>query len=347
MRLRPAGGTDALQGPLQDTIQGEIPGAAKAAVVLLALGAEVAAEVVRHLDPGEVQSLVDHLARARHLARDQVVAVLREFREATCGAVQVVFDTEGFLQEVLARSLGVEAGADLFDRLAALADSEAIAALQGLDGDWIHAHIKDEHPQIIATILALLEPGKASEVAAYFAPELRNELLLRVALLARVHPVALKDLNACLVALVSGEDRRQQAQGGIRPAADILNLLPEGMDEAALASIRERDPALAQRLVERMFVFEDLATIEPRALQTLLGEIPQDLLALALRGASEGLRRQVLANLPRSTAASVRENLLSTPPVKAAEVEQAQKEILARGRALHAEQRIVFARPRH
>ena len=321
-----------------------IEGATKAAVVLLALGPEVAAELVRLLRPSEVQCLAEHLALARHLTRDRVAEVLREFRESTQSQTLVVFDTEEFMQEVLSRSFGVEAGASLLERLEAAIEPSGIEALQALDGDWIHEQIKTEHPQIIATILALLEAKKASEVVAYFPAALRNELLLRLALLEKLQPVALKALNAVLLALASGEDSRRPALGGIRPAADIVHRLPEGMDDGALERVRQHDPALAERLIENMFRFEDIATLEERSIQTLLGELAQDQLTLALRGSSAHLRERILANLPRRSAESIREALQLGQPVKANAVREAQLEILALGRALHAQKKIVLAR---
>jgi len=336
------GGPAALQTGSPAALQG----ATKAAVVLLALGANMASELVRHLKQAEVQSLLEHLSLARQLPRDRVVEVLREFREATRGEVQVVFDTDAFMQEVLARSFGAEAGANLLERLESLLDLEGIEALRGRDGDWIHAQIREEHPQIIATILALLDPAKASEVAGFFSADLRNELLLRVALLARVEPVALRELNEVLLALASGNLSHRSALGGIRPAAEILGALPEGMDAAAVERIRQHNPELAERLVERMFTFEHIAELEDRSIQTLLAEVAQEQLAMALRGTSPLLRERILANLPRRTARSVEEALRTSPPVKAAEVAEAQKQILALGRLLHEEQRLVLARAR-
>jgi flagellar motor switch protein FliG len=254
--------------------------------VLLALGVSVASELVRHLNRAEVQSLLEHLSLAWQLPRDRVVEVLREFREATRSEVQMVFDTDAFMQDELVRSFGAEAGADLLEQLESLLSLEGIEALRVRDGDWIHGQIKDEHPQIIATILALLDPGKASEVAGFFSTDLRNERLLRVALLARVEPGALGELNEVLLALASGDHSHRSALGGIRSAAELLSALPEGMDAAAIERIRQHNPMLAGRLVERMFTFEHIAELEDRSIQTLLAEVAQEQLAVALRGTS-------------------------------------------------------------
>jgi flagellar motor switch protein FliG len=314
--------------------------------VLLALGASVASELVRHLNRAEVQSLLEHLSLARQLPRDRVVEVLREFREATRSEVQMVFDTDAFMQDVLVRSFGAEAGADLLEQLESLLSLEGIEALRGRDGDWIHAQIKDEHPQIIATILALLDPGKASEVAGFFSTDLRNELLLRVALLARVEPGALGELNEVLLALASGDHSHRSALGGIRSAAELLSALPEGMDAAVIERVRKHNPMLAGRLVERMFTFEHIAELEDRSIQTLLAEVAQEQLAVALRGTSPLVRERTLGDLPKRAARSVVEALPTSPPMAATDVAEAQKQIVALGCMLHEEQRLVPARTR-
>ena len=323
----------------------DLDGPSKSAVVLLAVGAEAAADVLRQLSPFEVQRLSAKMAVVRSLSRHLVLEVLREFRDTTSNNAQVAFDTDSFMQNMLGKALGMEAASDLLGRLESAVDMSGIETLKRMEPDVLYEIIKNEHPQIIATVFVFLEPDQSSAVARLFADDERNEILLRVALLEKVQPAALKELNEVMGRAVGPEaDQRRSTVGGVGPTADILNLLSGGIDQQALARIRSFDPDLADRIVEHMFTFEDLFELEDRSLQTLMLEVPQAQLVVALKGASPRLRDKLLKNMAKRAAEAVREELETKGPVKVAEVEQMQKEILGIGRSLQDEGRMIMQR---
>ncbi len=323
----------------------DLDGPSKSAVVLLAVGAEAAADVLRQLTPFEVQRLSAKMAVVRALSRDLVLEVLREFRDTTSNNAQVAFDTDSFMQNMLGKALGMEAASDLLGRLDSAVDMSGIETLKRMESDVLYEIIKNEHPQIIATVFVFLEAPQASAVSKLFSEEERNEILLRVALLEKVQPAALKELNEVMGRTLSPDTDQRRAQvGGVGPTADILNLLSGGIDQQVLARIRTFDPELADRIVEHMFTFEDLVELEDRALQTLMLEVPQTQLVIALKGASPRLRDKLLKNMAKRAAESVREELDTKGPVKVQEVEEEQKAILAIGRTLQDEGRISMQR---
>ena len=323
----------------------DLDSSAKAAVVLLAVGAEAAADVLRQLSPYEVQRLSGRMAAVRALSRDLVLEVLREFKQVTADNAQVAFDTDSFMENMLNKALGMEGAADLLGRLESAIDMSGIETLTRMESDVLYEVIKNEHPQIIATVFVFLEPAQASAVSRLFSDEARNEILLRVALLEKVQPAALKELNDVMARVVGGDDVQQRSKvGGVAPTADILNFLSGGVDQMALDTIRGYDADLADRIIEMMFTFEDLIEVDDRSLQTLLLEIPQPQLVVALKGASPRLREKLFKNMARRAAEVVRDDLSTKGPVKVQEVEEAQKDILRTGRTLHAEGLIVMER---
>jgi len=323
----------------------DLDGPSKAAVVLLAVGAEPAADVLRQLSPFEVQRLSSKMAVVRSLSRDLVLEVLREFKETTTGNAQVAFDTDSFMQNMLNKALGMEGASDLLGRLESAIDMSGIDTLKRMEADVLYEIIKNEHPQIIATVFVFLEAAQASAVSKLFPDEERNEILLRVALLEKVQPAALKELNEVMSRVVGPDaDQQRSTVGGVAPTADILNFLSGGVDQLALERIRAFDPDLADRIIERMFTFEDLIDLEDRALQTLMLEVAQPQLIIALKGASPRLREKLFKNMAKRAAEAVREELATKGPIKVQEVEEMQKEILKIGRMLHAEGRMLMER---
>ncbi|MCX7236225.1 MAG: flagellar motor switch protein FliG [Burkholderiales bacterium] len=278
----------------------DLDGASKAAVILLAVGAESAANVLRQMTPFEVQRLSGKMAVVRSLSRDLVLQVLREFKEVTGNNAQVSFDTDSFMQNMLTKAMGAEGASDLLGRLESTLDMSGIETLKRMESDVLYEMIKNEHPQIIATVMVFLESAQAASVLKLFPDELRNELILRVALLEKVQPAALKELNEVMSRSAGPDsDFRRSTVGGIVPTAEILNMLSGGLDKAALDNIRGYDAELADAIQEKMFVFEDFLEIEDRSLQTMLLEVPNDTLVIALKGASPKLREKLFKSAQR------------------------------------------------
>ncbi|MFM7048268.1 MAG: flagellar motor switch protein FliG, partial [Polynucleobacter sp.] len=275
----------------------DLDGASKAAVILLAVGAESAANVLRQMTPFEVQRLSGKMAVVKSLSRDLVLQVLREFKSVTENNAQVAFDTDSFMQNMLTKAMGAEGASDLLGRLESTLDMSGIETLKRMESDVLYEMIKNEHPQIIATVMVFLDSAQAASVLKLFPDELRNELILRVALLEKVQPAALKELNEVMSRSAGPDsDFRRSTVGGIVPTAEILNMLSGGLDKMALDTVRNYDAELADAIQEKMFVFEDFLEIEDRSLQTLLLEVPQDTLVIALKGASPKLREKLFKN---------------------------------------------------
>lgn len=323
----------------------ELDGASRAAVVLLAVGAESAANVLRQMTPFEVQRLSGKMAVVRSLSRDLVLQVLRQFKDVTENNSQVAFDTDSFMQNMLTKAMGAEGASDLLGRLESTLDMSGIETLKRMESDVLYEMIKNEHPQIIATVMVFLEPSQAASVLKLFGDDLRNELILRIALLEKVQPAALKELNEVMSRSAGPDaDFRRSTVGGVVPTAEILNMLSGGLDKEALTTIRKFNVELADAIQEKMFVFEDFNDIEDRSLQTLLLEVPQDTLIVALKGASPKLREKLFKNMAKRAADGVREDLETRPPVKVQEVEEMQKEVIRIARTLADEGRMIMER---
>jgi flagellar motor switch protein FliG len=323
----------------------ELDGASRAAVVLLAVGAESAANVLRQMTPFEVQRLSGKMAVVRSLSRDLVLQVLRQFKDVTANNSQVAFDTDSFMQNMLTKAMGAEGASDLLGRLESTLDMSGIETLKRMESDVLYEMIKNEHPQIIATVMVFLDPSQAASVLKLFGDDLRNELILRIALLEKVQPAALKELNEVMSRSAGPDaDFRRSTVGGVVPTAEILNMLSGGLDKEALNTIRNFNVELADAIQEKMFVFEDFNDIEDRSLQTLLLEVPQDTLIIALKGASPKLREKLFKNMAKRAADGVREDLETRPPVKVQEVEEMQKEVIRIARALADEGRMIMER---
>ena len=323
----------------------ELDGASRAAVVLLAVGAESAANVLRTMTPFEVQRLSGKMAVVRSLSRDLVLQVLRQIKDVTENNSQVAFDTDDFMQNMLTKAMGAEGASDLLGRLESTLDMSGIETLKRMEPDVLYEMIKGEHPQIVATVMVFLEPGQAASVLKLFPDDLRNELILRIALLEKVQPAALKELNEVMSRSAGPDaDFRRSTVGGVVPTAEILNMLSGGLDKQALKTIHDFNSELADAIQEKMFIFEDFNDIEDRSLQTLLLEVSQETLVMALKGASPKLREKLFKNMAKRAADGVREDLETRPPVKVQEVEEMQKEVIRIARTLAEEGRMIMER---
>ena len=212
-----------------------------------------------------------------------------------------------------------------------------------MDASTVADLIRNEHPQIIATILVHLEHDHSSEILSLFPERLRNDVILRVATLEGVQPAALKELNDVMLRLLSGSANiKKSAMGGVRTVAEILNFMGSANETSVIDSVREYDPDLAQKILDEMFVFENLLDLDDRSIQLLLREIQSDSLILAMKGASENLREKIFKNMSQRAAEMLREDLEAKGPVRISEVETEQKEILKIVRRLADEGQIVL-----
>ncbi len=315
-------------------------GITKSAMLLLTLGENEAAEVLKHLGPREVQKLGAAMAALKSIPRSQVEAVVDEFYEETQRGAPVTADEE-YIRGMLTKALGDDRAANLISRILQGGDTAGIESLKWMDATTVADLIKNEHPQIIATILVHLEFDQSGDILKHFTERLRNDVLLRIATLDGVQPTALQELNEALTRIMSGSANvKKTAMGGIRTAAEILNFVGTAHETAIIDNVREYDPDLAQKIIDEMFVFENLIDIDDRGIQLLLREVQSESLILALKGANEAMREKVFKNMSQRAAEMLREDLESKGPVRLSEVEREQKEILKIARRLADEGQI-------
>jgi flagellar motor switch protein FliG len=320
-------------------------GITRSAVLLMALGEDTAAEVLKHLAPREVQKLGEAIARLGTVSRARIGEVIEAFCGEAAQQGGVALARDEYLKSVLTKALGAERASALIERILHGEDASGIEGLKWLDAATVAELIKNEHPQVIATILVHLDSDHASEVLAQFPERLRNDVALRIATLDGVQPAALRDLNEVLTRLLTGSDRlKKTAMGGVRATAEILNNLPGTMETSVLDAIREHDPQLAQSILDEMFVFEDLMTLDDRAVQLLLREVQSETLIVALKGAGAELREKIFRNMSQRAAETLREDLEAKGPVRVSEVEAQQKEILKIVRRLAEEGQIALGK---
>lgn len=318
-------------------------GVQRSAILLLSIGEEEAVEVFKHLGPREVQKLAPAMAKLSSVSRAQVAEVLRQFRHEARRQAGAAVPSAQYVRSVLTRALGDDRAAGIIDRILDEHDTGAIERLKWMDPGAVAEIIRSEHPQIIATILAYLDPEQAGDVVKALPERLRNDVMLRIATLEGVQQAALRDLNEVLSQLLSGVDKgRKASRGGVQTAAAILNRLSGPLEASVCAHLREVDPDLAQEIQDRMFAFDDLLQLDDRAIQLLLGEVQSETLIVALKGTSDALREKVFKNLAQRDAEMLRDDLDARGAVRLSEVEAEQKEVLRIVRRLADEGQIVL-----
>lgn len=318
-------------------------GIQKSAILLLSLGEEGASEVFKHLAPREVQKLGVAMSNLKNVTRDRIEGVLDEFRTQAEEKTALGMDSGEYIRSVLTKALGDDKAANLIDRILHGGDTSGIEGLKWMDSSAVAELIKNEHPQIIATILVHLDRDQACEILGFFTDRLRNDALLRIATLDGIQPAALRELNDVLTKLLSGANNiKKSPMGGIRAAAEILNFMPTAQEAAVIEGVKEHDPDLAQKILDEMFVFENLLDIDDRGIQLLLREVQSESLIIALKGAAEELREKIFKNMSQRAAEMLKEDLEAKGPVRVSDVEAEQKEILKIVRRLADEGQIAL-----
>lgn len=318
-------------------------GVVKAAILMLALGEDEAAEVMRHLGPREVQKLGAAMATMKSIPHEQVEAVLASFSiEATKNST-LGMDSDEYIRSVLTKALGDDKASSLLNRILGGRDASGIESLKWMDSQSVSDLIHHEHPQIVATILVHLERDQACEILSHFTERLRNDVVLRIATLDGVQPTALRELNDVLTKLLIGnENLKKQPMGGIRTAAEILNFMSGENEASTMDSLKSYDADMAQKIMDEMFVFENIMDIDDRGIQLLLREVQSETLIIALKGAGQDLRDKIFKNMSQRAGDMMREDLDAKGPVRLSEVETQQKQILQIVRRLAEEGQIIL-----
>lgn len=314
-----------------------------AAILMMTLGETEAAEVFKHLSPKEVQKLGEAIAKTKVITREKVDEVVEKFTRVASAHSLLVSDSSDYVRSVLKLALGDDKAALLIDRILQGGDVSGIESLKWMDPASVAEMLRNEHPQIVAAILVHLDFDQASDVIKLFAERQRNEVMLRVATMEGIQPSALKDLNEILFkVLAGGEKVRKSSLGGVKTAAEMINLMGTAIEGTVIESIRNHDPDLAQKIMDKMFVFDDVNKLDSKAIQLILKEVATDALTVALKGAQPALKEKFLSNMSSRAAENLREDLESRGPMRLSEVEAQQKEILKIVRRLVDEGTVVL-----
>jgi flagellar motor switch protein FliG len=319
-------------------------GLEKAAILLMSLGEEDAAEVFKHLAPKEVQRLGETIARMKAVTRERVDEVMDSFGKVAASESMLVADSNEYVKSVLRKALGEDKASLLIDRILQGSDVTGIESLKWMDPSSVAELLRNEHPQIVAAIMVHLEFDQAAEVLKLFNERQRNEVLVRIATLDGIQPLALRDLNEVMSKVLAGGDRsRKSSLGGAKTAAEIINMMGTAVETSVLDFVRETDHELAQKIMDNMFTFDDVEKIDDKGIQALMKEVQSESLVIALKGATPALREKIFKNMSTRAAETLREDLESRGPVRLSEVEAEQKELLKIVRRLVDEGQIVLA----
>ena len=322
---------------------GDTSGVEDAAILLMSLGEEEAAAVFKHLAPKDVQKLGETIAHMKAVPRERLDRVLERFRTVAGEQSMLVADTDEYVKAVLRKALGEDKANLLIDRILEGSDVNGIESLKWMDPAAVAELLRNEHPQIVAAILVHLDFDQASAILKALPERQRNEVVVRIATLDGIQPTALRDLNDVMAQVLAGSERsRKTSLGGVKTAAEIINLMGASLETAVLDFVRDADNDLAQRIMDNMFTFDDVERIDDKGIQALLKEVQSESLVIALKGATPELREKIFKNMSTRAAETLREDLEARGPVRVSEVEAEQKELLKVVRRLADEGQIVL-----
>lgn len=306
-----------------------LTGVQRAAIVLLSLGEQQAAEVLKHMSAKEVQKLGLAMTSVGAISRDSIARVFDQFVDVL-EQPGLGSGADEYVRAVLVQALGEERASSLIDRILLGRNTSGLDTLKWMEPRAIAELVRNEHPQIIAIVMAHLDGDQAAEVLKCLPDRARSDVLLRIATLDGIPPHALNELNDVMARQFAGsQNLKSSSVGGIKVAANILNFMDGGQDELILGAIGEVDGELGVRIRDLMFVFDNLGEIDDRAMQSVLRDVPSDKLAIALRGADPRVKDKITSNMSQRAAEILVEDMEARGPVRLAEVEAAQKEILA------------------
>lgn len=321
-----------------------LTGVDKAAMLMMLFGEEAASSILKSLSPDEVQKLGAAMYSLSGVTHDVIDAVLDEFYVTLRAQTGVGIGANAYVRSVLTGALGPDRAQSVLSRITPARADRPIEILDWMDAPAIVELIDDEHPQIIALVVAGLDTTVAADVLRLLPDDLQAEIITRIANLNTVQPDALKELEVVMQRKFKANTTLRASQiGGVKAAARILNNTRQAMEQRILKDIRKEDKDLMEALQDNMFVFENLVKSDDRSLQTFLREIEPDMLALALKGADEEVRARILSCISTRAAANIMDEMDAMGPVRLSAVQVAQKSIIGIARRLSDEGRITLA----
>ncbi|OJF67368.1 flagellar motor switch protein FliG [Alteromonas sp. V450] len=313
----------------------KLEGVEKAAILLLSLSEEDAAQILKHLEPKQVQKLGTEMAKVDDMTQTKITAVHKHFIEEIQNYSTIGFQSQDFVKRALTAALGEDKAANLIDQILMGSGAKGLDSLKWMDSKQVASIIRNEHPQIQTIVLSYLEPEQSAEILAQFPEKVRLDLLMRIANLEEVQPAALQELNEIMEKQFAGQAGTQAAKmGGLKSAANIMNYLDTAIEGQLMDAIREQDEEMSQQIQDLMFVFDNLVDVDDKGIQAILREVQQDALLKAIKGADDELKDKIMRNMSKRAAEMLNDDLEALGPVRISEVETAQKEILSVARRL-------------
>jgi flagellar motor switch protein FliG len=316
----------------------------KAAVVLMSLGKDGAAGVMKFLNESEVKKLSRAFMNVQEVDRQLQGRIAREFQNMLQASEKLVVDGKDFARDVISQAFGSDAGDSLLEYITGSKKEPLSTLLADIPQNIVDNFIQSEHPQTIAFLLTKMTPEQAAGMLCKMPEELQTESLLRVSQLEHVKADVIDEVREVLRGQLRGVSMREEEElGGPKAAADILNFVDRNNEERIITEIEEQFPELAEEIRNLMFTFEDVAKIDDKSIQTVLKEVPRESLVLALKTASDELKNLLFRNISQRAAQMLQEDLETMGPTKLKDVEKAQQTIVDIIRRLEAEGKIQIA----
>ncbi|MEI6894663.1 MAG: flagellar motor switch protein FliG [Colwellia sp.] len=312
-----------------------LDGTEKAAILLLSLSEEDAAQILKHLEPKQVQQVGTVMAAMDDFTQEKITAVHKLFIQDIQKFSTIGFRSEDFVRKALTAALGKDKAGNLIDQIVMGGGAKGLDSLKWMDSKQVANIIRNEHPQIQTIVLSYLDAEQSADILGQFTDNVRLDLMMRIANLEEVQPAALQELNEIMEKQFAGQAGAQAAKmGGLKAAADIMNHLETNIEGLLMDSIRENDEEMSQQIQDLMFIFENLIDVDDRGMQAILREVQQEVLMKAIKGTDEALKEKIMSNMSKRAAAMMLDDMEAMGPIRISEVEIAQKEILAIARQL-------------
>ncbi len=310
---------------------GKMTGPKKAAILLLALGEDGAADVMKNLEEAEIQQVGYYMSRFTDVSPEELDIVLEEFYRNSVMADEGVniSSSPDFVKNALTKALGADRAKELSDNLGAGEEEAGLEALRYAEPIMISNYIRTEHPQTIALILSYLKNAEQSSAVLRDLPEsLQADILYRMAVIESIPPGVISEMNEVLTEEMKTAGSMATSVGGVEPVAEILNSVDKATETRILSSIEETNPELAEQIRELMFTFEDMALIDAKQMQLVMKDVDQADMVLALKTASDAVKELIFGSMSSRAAEMVREDLENLGPAKLSDVEAAQQKII-------------------
>jgi flagellar motor switch protein FliG len=321
----------------------ELAGTQRAAILLMSLGEQDAANLLKQLDAREVQKLGIAMAELKEVSRDQMSSVLDTFIGVVDGKADIASGSQEYVRRVLTQAVGKHKTDLLLDRVSTGQTGQGIEALKWMDAKAVAQIISGEHPQIAAIVLSHLESDQAAGILPLLSDEMRTDVLMRIASLNEVPQSALTELDQLVEKQANATPPAALRRiGGARTVANILNSMEKDKSGVELGKIEQADSEMHGKIKDLLFIFDNLLGVEDRGIQALLREVGSDVLAIALRGAEPEVQEKILRNMSKRAAEILKDDMEARGPVKLADVEAAQKEIIVIAQRLAEEGTITL-----